>query len=217
MHVNNADAHAQCTPHAQLLLYAVTGEATTIDDLADALRGGATMVQLRKKHLADDALLAFAAQANEITRCYGVPLIINDRADIAKAADATGVHLGQGDGSIAAARALLGSEAIIGVTARTVAQALAAEAAGADYLGSGAVFGTGTKANAVPLPLPRFRDICAAVHIPVTAIGGITAHNIAQLQGCGMAGFAVVSGIFGAADVVTATRRLRRCAEEIIL
>jgi len=197
-----------------LLLYAISGG--DLCAIETALRGGATMLQLRAKGLPDDDLLALARSVKRITDQYHVPLIINDRADIAVEIDAAGAHLGLTDGDLRAARVLLGPEKILGATARTVNQALAAEAAGADYLGSGAVFGTGTKADAVPMPPELLREICASVKIPVVAIGGIGRANIDKLRGCGMAGFAISSGIFGAGDIEKATRKLREAARHVL-
>jgi len=203
---------AACWPPLQL--YAISdGDLCAIEA---ALRGGATMLQLRAKGLADDALLALARSVKRVTDRYGVPLIINDRADVAVEIDAAGAHLGPSDGDLHAARALLGPEKILGATARTVEQALAAEVAGADYLGSGAVFGTNTKADAAPMPLGLFKEICAAVRIPVVAIGGIERANIMQLKGCGMAGFAIASGIFGQEDIERATKELWEAAEHVL-
>lgn len=200
-----------------LLLYGITdGRSNTVNAVEQALRGGATMIQLREKSLTGEALLSLARSVQRITDACGVPLIINDRADIAREIGAAGVHLGLDDGDLQAARALLGPDKIIGATARTVEQALAAEAAGADYLGSGAVFGTSTKADAKPMPLTLFREICSSVKIPVVAIGGVDRTNINQLKGCGMAGFAIVSGIFGAGDIEAAARELRSIAEQMI-
>jgi len=208
------------TVRENLLLYAVTdGRADLLPAVEAALRGGATMLQLREKRLGDDALLALARRAKEITDKFGVPLIVNDRADIVLATDAAGAHLGPLDGDLRAARALLGPDRILGATARTVEQALAAEAAGADYLGSGAVFGSTTKTDAVSMPLALFREICGAVKIPVVAIGGIDRMNLARLRGCGMAGFAVVSGIFSAPDIEQieyAARELREAAKHVL-
>ena len=202
---------------SDLLLYAVTdGRADPLLAIEAALRGGATMLQLREKRLDDSRLLTLARSVKEIIDRFGVPLIINDRADIALAAGAAGAHLGPSDGDLRAARALLGPDKILGATARTVEQALAAESAGADYLGSGAVFGSPTKSHAVPMPLALFREICGAVHIPVVAIGGIDRTNIARLRSCGMAGFAVVSGVFGAENIEGAARELRTLAEEVV-
>jgi len=195
-----------------LLLYAISDG--NIAAIKAALRGGATMLQLRAKNLPDDELLALARSVKGITDRYGVPLIINDRADIAVEIDAAGAHLGPADGDLRAARALLGLDKILGATARTVEQALAAQAAGADYLGSGAVFGTRTKADATPMPLELLSEICRSVSIPVVAIGGIDRMNIANLKGCDMAGFAVVSGVFGAGNIEGAARELRKLAEK---
>jgi len=200
-----------------LLLYAVTdGRDDPLPAIEAALRGGATMLQLREKRLGGEELLALARRVKAVADRFGVPLILNDRADLAVEIGAAGAHLGPSDGDLRAARALLGPDKILGATARTVEQALAAEAAGADYLGCGAVFGTNTKAEAVPMPPELLRAICGAVQIPVVAIGGIADVNIGRLRGCGMAGFAVVSGIFGAEDIEGATRELRGMAEEIL-
>ena len=205
--------NAQLTMNNCLLLYAISdGDLGSIEA---ALRGGITMLQLRAKGLPGDELLALARRVKALTDRFNVPLIINDRADIAVEAGAAGAHLGPSDGDLRAARALLGPGKLLGATARTVEQALAAEAAGADYLGCGAVFGTRTKADAVPMPLELFRAICASVKIPVAAIGGIDRTNIAKLEGCGMAGFAVVSGIFGAENIEQAAQELKRLAEEL--
>lgn len=198
---------------AQLRLYAVTdsrrGDALE-RAVEAALRGGATMLQLRAKGMGDAALTETARRLLAITERYAVPLLLNDRADIAVAVGAAGAHLGLTDGDLRQARALLGPGKILGATARTVEQALAAEAAGADYLGSGAVFGSTTKADATQMPLPLLQSICAAVQIPVVAIGGIDAGNIGQLKGNGVAGYAIVGGIFGADDIEKAAQALRR-------
>lgn len=200
-----------------LLLYAVTdGRTDPAPAIEQALRGGATMIQLRAKSLPDNALLPLALRVKRITDAYRMPLIINDRADIAREIGAAGVHLGPADGDLRSARALLGSEYILGASARSVEQALAAEAAGADYLGCGAVFGTGTKADATPMPLAVLHAICSSVRIPAVAIGGIESSNIMQLKGCGMAGFAIVSGIFAADHIEEATRQLRKKAEALV-
>ena len=197
-----------------LLLYAVAEGG--LSSIEQALRGGVTLLQLRAKGLSDEALLALARDVKCLADQYGVPLIINDRVDVAVQIDAAGAHLGLSDGDLRTARVLLGSEKILGATARTVEQALAAEAAGADYLGSGAVFGSRTKTDAVPMPPEKFHEICSCVRIPVVAIGGIDQSNIMQLQGCGMAGFAIVSGIFGAENIENTTRELRKTAKELV-
>ncbi|MDR1927869.1 MAG: thiamine phosphate synthase [Oscillospiraceae bacterium] len=200
----------------QLLLYAVTNGGENLPKQVEAaLRGGATMIQLREKRRGDAELLRSAQAVKRVTDAYGAALILNDRADLARELGCAGAHLGALDGDLTQARALLGG-AILGATARSVEQALAAEAAGADYIGSGAVFGTNTKLDASPMPLERFRAICGAVRIPVVAIGGISAENILRLKGCGMAGFALVSAVFGAADIEAAARRLHRLALQTI-
>ena len=197
----------------KLLLYAISDG--NIPPIEAAIRGGITMLQLRAKNLPDGELLALALRVKASTDKHNVPLIINDRADIAAEIDAAGAHLGPCDGDLRAARALLGGK-ILGATARTVEQAQAAQAAGADYLGAGAVFGTRSKADAIPMPLALFREICASVEIPVVAIGGIERGNIARLAGCGMAGFAVISGIFGQKNIEQAARELREAAEAVL-
>ena len=191
-----------CREH--LLIYAVTdrawtGRMTLFEQVEAALRGGATMVQLREKGLAEQDFEGFLEEArrmHELTARYGVPLIIDDNVEIALKSGAEGVHVGQNDMDAGEVRRLLGPDRILGVTAKTVEQARRAQDAGADYLGSGAVFGTSTKADAIPMSLERLREICACVRIPVVAIGGICLENIGRLSGSGVAGAAIVSGIF---------------------
>ncbi len=203
-----------CREH--LLIYAVTdrawtGRMTLFEQVEAALRGGATMVQLREKGLAEQDFEGFLEEArrmHELTARYGVPLIIDDNVEIALKSGAEGVHVGQNDMDAGEVRRLLGPDRILGVTAKTVEQARRAQDAGADYLGSGAVFGTSTKADAIPMSLERLREICACVRIPVVAIGGICLENIGRLSGSGVAGAAIVSGIFGAEDIEGTTRRL---------
>ena len=203
-----------CREH--LLIYAVTdrawtGRMTLFEQVEAALRGGATMVQLREKGLAEQDFEGFLEEArrmHELTARYGVPLIIDDNVEIALKSGAEGVHVGQNDMDAGEVRRLLGPDRILGVTANTVEQARRAQDAGADYLGSGAVFGTSTKADAIPMSLERLREICACVRIPVVAIGGICLENIGRLSGSGVAGAAIVSGIFGAEDIEGTTRRL---------
>ena len=203
-----------CREH--LLIYAVTdrawtGRMTLFEQVEAALRGGATMVQLREKGLAEQDFEGFLEEArrmHELTARYGVPLIIDDNVEIALKSGAEGVHVGQNDMDAGEVRRLLGPDRILGVTAKTVEQARRAQDAGADYLGSGAVFGTSTKADAIPMSLERLREICACVRIPVVAIGGICLENIGRLSGSGVAGAAIVSGIFGAVDIEGTTRRL---------
>lgn len=202
-----------------LRLYAVTdrswvGDKTLYEQVEAALKGGVTCVQLREKELDKAAFLAEAKEMKALCHAYGVPLLINDNVDIALAADADGVHLGQSDMNPKKARELLGAEKIIGVSARTVEQAESAEEAKADYLGSGAVFGTATKKDAKAMPISRLKEICRAVKIPVIAIGGVNSDNIKELKDSGIAGVAVVSAIFAAEDIEARCRRLRREAEK---
>ena len=204
------------------LLYAVTDTSwlrgrTLAQQVEEALRGGATMVQLREKELQGEALEQEAREILALCRQYGVPLLVNDDVMLAKKIGADGVHVGQDDMSAAKARELLGEDAIIGVTARTVEQAVAAQEAGADYLGSGAVFGTSTKKDAKPMDPAYFQQICESVSIPVVAIGGVTLDNIRELEGRKMSGFAIVSGIFAAEDIETRTRDLWKAAQELCL
>jgi hydroxymethylpyrimidine kinase/phosphomethylpyrimidine kinase/thiamine-phosphate diphosphorylase len=205
----------------QLRLYAVTdrswlGEETLYEQVEKALRGGVTLVQLREKELAEEDFEREAKELLNLCHRYQVPLVINDNVSLAKRIGADGVHIGQGDMQLQEARALLGADKIIGVTAKTIGQAQAAEAAGADYLGSGAVFGSSTKRDAKPMDHALLQEICESVAIPVVAIGGITADNVVQLKGRGMAGVAVVSGIFACADIEMGTRRLRELVDEMI-
>lgn len=181
-------------------LYAITDrnliQSSLGEDIAAAVKGGAGLIQLREKNVTEDEYIAYAREALAVCRSLGAKLIINDSVAVCAAAGADGVHLGQGDTDPKEARRILGGNAIIGVTAKTAEQAQRAEADGADYLGSGAVFGTSTKADAVKMDIETLREIAATVSIPVYAIGGINAENISQLRGSGIYGAAVVSGIF---------------------
>ena len=202
----------------QLLLYAVTdrtwlGGRSLPDCVRDALSAGATIVQLREKQAGFQEKLDLAREILPICREAGAPLIIDDDIDVALAAGADGVHVGQGDASCAEARRRLGPDAIVGVSAHNVAEALAAYEQGADYLGSGALVATSTKGDATPLPPDELARICAAVDIPVVGIGGLNAGNIPRFAGLGCAGAAVVSAIFAAPDVAAATRELRAVCE----
>ena len=205
----------------QLKLYAVTdrswlGSETLYEQVEKALKGGVTLVQLREKTLDEAAFEKEGQELLELCHHYNVPLIINDTVELAKKIHADGVHIGQSDMEIKNARELLGADKIIGVTAKTIEQAKAAEAAGADYLGSGAVFGTSTKADAKPMELDLFQEICESVTIPVVAIGGINADNVLRLKGRKMAGAAVVSGIFACEDIEKGTRELLEKVASII-
>lgn len=203
-----------------LRLYAVTDRSvlngqSLYEAVEEALEGGVTLVQLREKELDNAAFLKEAIELTRLCHRYGVPLVVNDRLDVAMQSGADGVRLGQDDLPAAEARALLGPDMIVGVTAKTVEQARLAEAAGADYLGSGAVFGSSTKLNARPMTMDTLRSITQAVSIPVAAIGGINRNNILQLAGTGIAGAAVVSGLFAAEDVRQEGRLLRRLIEQV--
>lgn len=187
-------------------LYAVTDRKwttkyTLAEQVEQALKGGATLIQLREKNLSFHEFLEEARIIKEICNRYKVPLIINDNVDIAAAVEADGVHVGQADCSIKEARAYLGETKIIGATAKTKEQAVKAEMEGADYLGSGAVFGSATKKDATPMSMEVLKEICSSVSIPVVAIGGIDHSNIQELSGSGIAGVAIVSGIFSKKDI----------------
>lgn len=174
-----------------------------------ACRGGATLVQLREKERGGRDYLALARRVKEITDRYHIPLVIDDRVDVALACGAAGVHVGQSDLPVREARALIGPEGIVGATAKTVAQARAAEAAGADYLGVGAIYPTTTKVITVLTPVDTLRDICRAVSIPAVAIGGLNADNCGVLEGMPIAGIAVVSAIMKADSPAAAAAALR--------
>ena len=203
-----------------LRLYAVTdrawvGRQTLPQQVESALKGGATCVQLREKNLGDAAILAEALEIAALCRNYGVPFILNDNVTLAARCGADGVHLGQEDMDPAEARRILGPDKIIGVSAHNVAEAKAAEAAGADYLGCGAMFATTTKTNTTTLPKETLKAICASVSIPVVAIGGIHKENLLTLAHCGEQGVALVSAIFAASDIEAECRELRQMAEQL--
>ena len=203
-----------------LRLYAVTdrawvGRQTLSEQIEDALRGGVTLVQLREKNLAKEEFVAEAKAVLALCRQYGVPLIINDRLDVALESGADGVHVGIEVAPVSEMRRQTGPDFIFGATAKTVAQAQGAQAAGADYLGVGAVSPSPTKRNAIRITSEVLREICGSASIPAVAIGGITEENASSLRGCGMAGIAVVSAIFGAADIQQAAAGLRTLAESI--
>ena len=204
-----------------LLLYAVTdrfwlGEQTLYEQVEEALRGGATFVQLREKALDDEAFLAEALEIQALCKKYNVPFVINDNVEIARKINADGVHVGQSDMEAGNVRAILGDNKILGVSAQTVEQALLAEARGADYLGVGAVFHTGSKADADDVSHETLKAICQAVSIPVVAIGGIGKHNVLELSGSGICGIAVISAIFAAEDITSATAELKALTEQAV-
>ena len=206
----------------QLLLYAVTdrawvGRQTLLEQIEDALQGGVTMVQLREKELPEDAFTAEAMEVKALCPRYGVPRLIDDNVDVALTSGADGVPVGIEDTPVAEIRARAGRDFIIGSTAKTVEQARAAQAAGADYLGVGAVFPSPTKKNAVRITVEQLREICGSVTIPAVAIGGISLDNIRELCGGGMRGVAVISALFGADDIAGAARALKQEALSAVM
>ena len=204
-----------------MLLYAVTdrawvGKQSLYEQVEAALQGGATCVQLREKELDEAAFLAEAKEVSALCRRYGVPFFVNDNVDIAIACGADGVHVGQEDMAAAQVRRRVGDGMMIGVSVHSVEEAVEAVKNGADCLGVGAMFSTSTKADASVLPREVLRDICNAVDIPVVAIGGIGKGNLMQLAGTGVDGVALVSAIFGAADITAECRLLRKLSEEMV-
>ena len=205
----------------ELMLYAVTdrhwlGEETLYDQVKKALDGGATFVQLREKKLDREDFLAEALEIQKLCREYGAPFVINDEVSIAKDIDADGVHVGQSDMEAMDVRKVLGPDKILGVSAQTVEQAIIAEKHGADYLGVGAVFATGSKDDADDVSHETLKAICEAVSIPVIAIGGITKENVSELAGSGICGVAVISAIFGQNDIKKATEDLKASVEKML-
>ena len=199
---------------SQLELYAVTDRRwlvgrTLPEAVREALEGGATMIQLREKSMEREAMLNEAREIGAICRSFNVPFIIDDDVETALDCGADGVHVGQEDMEAGLVRRRVGKNRIVGVSAHSVEEALRAQAAGADYLGCGAVFPTATHDRPHALPIPVLRDICRAVSIPVAAIGGIKLENVDQLAGTGIAGVAVVTALFAAADVRESARRMR--------
>ena len=204
-----------------LRLYAVTDRSwlhgeTLYEQVEKALKGGVTLVQLREKELSEADFEQEAKELLELCHKYNVNLIINDNVALAAKVGADGVHIGQSDMGVEKARAILGKEKIIGVTAKTVEQALKAQAHGADYLGVGAVFGTTSKADATKLDHKVLKEICETVDIPVVAIGGITEENVTELAGNGICGVAVISAVFGQPDIEQATKELKEKVEGML-
>lgn len=204
-----------------MALYAVTDRAwldgrTLSECVEEALAGGATFVQLREKDAPQAEVVLRARTLLPLARAAGVPFVINDDVEAARIAGADGVHVGQSDTACVEAREKLGSDALVGVSVQTVEQARLAQDAGADYLGVGAMFGTPTKPDAAEVSLEELRAICAAVDIPVVAIGGLHSATIPALAGSGADGVAVVSAIFAAQDIEADTRRLRAVVAETL-
>ena len=204
-----------------LLLYAVTDRhwlngRSLRQVVEESLDGGVTMVQLREKQLEEGTFLEEAKELQALCRQRRIPFLVNDNVDIALAMNADGVHVGQSDMEALDVRKKLGPDKIIGVSAQTVEQALLAQAHGADYLGVGAVFPTGSKDDAVEVPFETLKAICQAVRIPVVAIGGISKANVEQLMGSGICGVAVISAIYGADDIEGAARELKEAVRATV-
>ncbi|WP_099353794.1 thiamine phosphate synthase [Fredinandcohnia onubensis] len=202
-------------------LYAVTdhawtGSQTLVEQVEAALKGGITFLQLREKDLGYDEFLQEAIELKMLTAFYDVPFVINDNVEIAQACDADGVHVGQEDMPVEKVREMIGPDKILGVSAQNVEQAIAAEKAGADYLGIGSVFPTGTKQDAKPMTFETVQEICKSVSIPIVAIGGINKTNILELTGSGIDGVAVVSAIFAQSDILAATKELQELSAKML-
>lgn len=204
-----------------MLLYGVTDRGnlhgkTLLQQVEESLKGGVTLVQLREKHLSFQEFLEEAKEMKELCHKYGVPLLINDNVEICIESGADGIHVGQKDMEAGAVREKLGKDKIIGVSARTVEQARAAQNAGADYLGVGAVFSTSTKEDAKPLDHEILKAITKAVDIPVVAIGGISSENVLELKGTGIDGVAVVSAIYGKENPKEVAENLKALVSEVV-
>ena len=204
-----------------LRLYLVTNRyqdslETFLKKVEQACQSGVTMVQLREKHLTTSQYYELAKIVKQTTDTYQVPLIIDDRLDVCLAVDAAGLHIGDDELPVSVARQVLGTEKILGVTAKTVKRALEAEESGADYLGTGAIFPTTTKENAPITLISTLKDICQTVNIPVVAIGGLTCENIHQLSGTDIAGIAVVRDLMQARDIEKRTQEFLTKLDQII-
>lgn len=204
-----------------MLLYAVTdrawvGKQTLYEQVEAALKGGATCIQLREKELDEEAFFTEAKEIAALCKRYDVPFFINDNVDIAIKCNADGIHVGQEDMGALDVRRKVGDGMIIGVSVHSVEEALEAVKNGADCLGVGAMFSTSTKADASVLSGDTLRDICAAVDIPVVAIGGINKSNMMQLAGTGVDGVALISAIFAAENIEEECHQLRLLSEEMI-
>ena len=205
-----------------LLLYAVTdrrwlkdGE-TLVTRTEEAIDGGVTFVQLREKDLDEENFEREGRELKELCRKRGVPFVINDNVELAAKLDADGVHVGQSDMEALDVRKIIGGDKILGVSAQTVEQAVTAEKHGADYLGVGAVFPTGSKDDAAEVSYDTLKAICHAVKIPVIAIGGITEENVTELSKSGICGIAVISALYAKEDIKSAAQRLRKNTEAAV-
>ncbi|NLM43209.1 MAG: thiamine phosphate synthase [Clostridiales bacterium] len=206
---------------SSMLLYAVTERSwlknrSLPDAVEEALKAGVTFLQLREKDLDYDSFLQIAIEIKKITDKYKIPYVINDNVDVAIACGADGVHVGQEDMDAKDVRKIIGSDKILGVSAETVEQAIKAEQSGADYLGVGAVFPSPTKLDADVVSFEALKEICKAVSIPVVAIGGINEDNAMKLAGSGIAGIAVISGIFAQDDIAAAVKRLYQISSRLV-
>lgn len=206
-------------PAIDYTLYLVTDrDLMSTDTLVEAVEaacaGGVTLVQLREKHVTREEYETIARDVKRICDAYDVPLIINDEPAVAVAVGAAGVHVGQEDLEASRVRDIVGPDAIVGVSAASVAEAQAAQAAGADCLGVGAITPTATKPEAGVLTIEELREIVESVDIPVVAIGGVNAQTIPSLAGLGLAGYSVVSAIIAAPDIEAASRELRELIDE---
>ncbi|WP_026658308.1 thiamine phosphate synthase [Butyrivibrio sp. AC2005] len=204
----------------KLRLYLVTNsdgleESVFLRKIEEAIKGGVTIVQIREKDRSTREYIELATKVHEITRRYDVPLIVDDRIDVAMAVGAEGVHLGQSDMPVKMARDILGENVIIGATTKTVEQAREAYESGADYLGVGAIYPTTTKVKTVLTSVDTLKDICASAPIPANAIGGLAKDNLQILKGAPVAGICVVSAIMKAEDTKEAAAGLRRAYEEL--
>lgn len=205
-----------------LILYAITdsklSENRDFFEMAEkALEGGVTIMQLREKSLEKNAFIEKACKLREICHGHNVPLIIDDDLDVAIESKADGIHVGADDISVEKIRKITGKDFIIGATAKTVEQAISAEKSGADYLGVGAVFLSPTKKNAIRIDEKKLKEICQSVKIPAVSIGGINFENADKLKGCNISGIAVVSAIFAEDDILSAAKKLREKAENLII
>ncbi len=201
-------------------LYFITDSTNCTEEeflfrVEEALKGGVTILQLREKERSTREYIALAKKVHDITKKYNIPLIIDDRVDVALSINAEGVHVGQDDIPVYLARKLMGKEKIVGATAKTVFQAKEAYEQGADYLGVGAIYPTTTKVKTVLTSTETLRDICKAVPIPTNAIGGLNKDNIDVLSGLSIAGICVVSAIMKANNPKQATIELKEKAKEL--
>jgi len=204
-----------------LLLYAVTDRTwlngrNLADDVEKTLQGGATFVQLREKDASFEEFVEQAKEVKAVCKKYGVPFVINDNIEVALAVDADGVHVGQSDMEAGSVREKIGSDKIIGVSTRTVEEALLAKERGADYLGVGAMFNTSTKLDASEVSFAELKEICGTVDLPVVAIGGISLNNVEELQGTGIDGVAVVSALFAAKDIKNASKEMKLKLDKVV-